>query len=311
MKHLTILALMLACSIAAGAADKKQEQINSIKKDRSFLYGEATMPTLEDAASLAYETLQKEVFVWASQRSDSPIKSISPKDINQLADTIVARRADMFRVFAYVKKMKLNAMFYNNGIAYHDSLDFGKITSPDSNRVEKKKPAENKETIVTDDALKKIHSKFFNSAKSDSKTDAPSKNTPNSSAQPPSERDAQSSVAPPAEKESSRAVSPSGEERPGKVEQQVIARVKKARNFFDLKNVLPPLKDEGLITNYGKLATAENLEECYLIVYDAAGNIKALLGKGVETRMNLKTGKEDSLDNYRGCGAIWFMCPLK
>lgn len=67
-----------------------------------------------------------------------------------------------------------------------------------------------------------------------------------------------------------------------------------------------PLKEKGDIIDYGKYATAQHPELCYLIVYDPAGNICALLGKGKEERQNLKTGQKDNIKNYRGCGAIWF-----
>ena len=86
----------------------------------------------------------------------------------------------------------------------------------------------------------------------------------------------------------------------------VIEQIKKARNFFELKQIMEPLKQKGDIIDYGKYATAKNPDKCYLIVYDAAGNIKALLGKGAEERLNLKTGQLDSIENYHGCGAIWF-----
>ncbi len=86
----------------------------------------------------------------------------------------------------------------------------------------------------------------------------------------------------------------------------VIEQIKKAKNFFELKQIMEPLKEKGDIRDYGKYATAEKPEECYLVVYDPAGNIKALLGKGDKVRQNLKTGKDDSIKNYRGCGAIWF-----
>ena len=70
--------------------------------------------------------------------------------------------------------------------------------------------------------------------------------------------------------------------------------------------IIYPLKENGDILDYGKYATAEHPELCYLIVYDPVGNICALLGKGTDVRKNLKTGKDDSIKNYRGCGAIWF-----
>ena len=89
-------------------------------------------------------------------------------------------------------------------------------------------------------------------------------------------------------------------------ENDALLRLKKAKNFFELKEIMQPLKDKGDIIDYGKYATAEHPELCYLIVYDPAGNICALLGKGKDVRKNLKTGNDDSIKNYRGCGAIWF-----
>ena len=87
---------------------------------------------------------------------------------------------------------------------------------------------------------------------------------------------------------------------------QIKSIKKSAKSFFELKQIMEPLKEKGDILDYGKYATAKNPEQCYLIVYDPAGNIKAILDKGEEVRKNLNTGKEDSIKNYRGCGAIWF-----
>lgn len=86
----------------------------------------------------------------------------------------------------------------------------------------------------------------------------------------------------------------------------VITKMMRARNFFELKDVMEPLKQKGDITGYGKYATATDPAICYLIVYDPAGNLVAWLGKGDDVRKNLKTGKNDTIKNYRGCGAIWF-----
>lgn len=86
----------------------------------------------------------------------------------------------------------------------------------------------------------------------------------------------------------------------------VLDKIKKAKNFFELKEIMEPLKEMGDIKDYGKYATAENIDDCYLIIYDPAGNIKAILSKGTKERRNLKTGKPDLISNYRGCGAIWF-----
>lgn len=278
MKKILLLSILLSACIVAQALDKSQKAINEIKKNREYLYGEATMPTQEEATSLAYELLQKEIVGWLSDRASRPVESFSVKEVNRLTDTIMMRRADMYRVFAYVKKNSLIPLFYDNGIVLLDSLDIGK--NEEQLRVIIENHAHTRpDTMANEAVLQQIRSKMFATPE-----DAPKKEEANTSS-----------------------ASPKREVKPvSKTEAEVIRRVRQAKNFFDLKNVLPQLKQEGLISNYGKLATANRLEQCHLIVYDAAGNIKALLGRGEETRQNLNTGIDDSLENYRGCGALWF-----
>lgn len=262
MKKFFSIIISIIVVITASAMESRITQINDIKKNKEFLYGDATMPTREEAASVAYELIQQEVLNWASDRVSRPIQKVSPRDINNLVDTIVLRRADMFRVFAYVKKSKLVPMFYDKGIVLDDLLDIGIIEgmpqlmeeNPNVEAKPETNPNEEESTksMINDKVKHQLQQRFFG---------------PKNGA---------------------------------------LYKIINARNFFELKHILPPLKADGSIINYGKLATAENLEECYLIVYDIAGNIKALLGKGEETRPNLKTGITDRLDNYRGCGAIWF-----
>lgn len=252
MKRKILFIVSLLCAVLVVLAmDKQQEQVNEIKKNREYLYGEATMPTQEEATSLAYELLQQEVLKWATDRVSRPFKDMSPKEINQKAEVIELRRADMFRIFAYVKKSDLVPMFYDQGIIFFDSLDVGKIPNPQQEVPEVKRVLKT-DSLVNDKVKQQIVQHFFVS-----KNDA-------------------------------------------------LEKIKKARTFFELKTILPPLKEEGCIVDYGKYATAEKPEECYLIIYDIAGNIKALLGKGDKMRPNLQTGKDETLQNYRGCGAIWF-----
>lgn len=58
---------------------------------------------------------------------------------------------------------------------------------------------------------------------------------------------------------------------------------------------------------YGKFSTMPVLKANYLFVYNRAGQIVAhLLYRNAEY-INVLTGKIDSIDNYKGCGAIWFL----
>lgn len=227
MKRIICSILSLTVVMGVYAGDWRLEKINSIKKNSGYLYGEVTVSTQEQATTLAYEELQREVYAWLQN------DSLSVKEINRMADTIMVRILDMYRVFAYVEKSKLKP-------------DSTLAPTPDS-------------TLFTDSVCQVIRKRFL------------------------------------------------GKE--GKMKQRqndALLRLKKAKNFFELKEIMQPLKEKGDILDYGKYTTAEHPELCYLIVYDPAGNICALLGKGKEVRKNLKTGKDDSIKNYRGCGAIWF-----
>lgn len=232
MNRSVLFILSLFVSISVMAVDERLRQINAIKMNVDYLYGEATMASQEDAASLAYEKLQKEVLAWTERDSITlVIKSVA--EINQLSDTIMTRRAEMYRVFAYVKKVDL--------VGKTDSVQAPTVPEP-------------KDSLITDGVKRTIMQRFFGNKKKD----------------------------------------------------DALLRLKNAKTFFELREIMQPLKEKGEILDYGKYATAVHPELCYLIVYDPAGNIIALLGKGKDTRKNLKTGQDDSITNYRGCGAIWF-----
>ena len=219
MKRIICNILTFVLVLGASAGDWRLEKINSIKKNGDYLYGEATVSTQENATTLAYEELQREVYAWL--QSDS----LPLKDINRLSDTIMVRIVNVYRVFAYVEKSKLK----------RDS------------------------TLFTDSVRQVVNKCFFGK-----------------------------------------------EGKTKQCENDALLCLKKAKNFFELKDIMPPLKEKGDIIDYGKYTTAKHPEQCYLIVYDPAGNICALLGRGKDVRKNLKTGNDDSIKNYRGCGAIWF-----
>ncbi|MDE5571541.1 MAG: hypothetical protein K2I86_05780 [Prevotella sp.] len=237
-----VATILVGCIVSAlWAADGHLQRINAIKKNADYLYGEATMAVQADAASLAYEQLQKQVFDWA-QRDSITLKVRSVTEINRLADTLMMRRAEMYRVFVYVRKSDLT----EPSVQPQDTLATDSVKPMSTDSVK---------SLVNDSVRQVIRQRF--SGKKNRQNDA-------------------------------------------------LLRIKEAKNFFELKAIMQPLKERGDIIDYGKYATAKQPEQCYLIVYDPAGNIRALLGKGDNVRKNLKTGSDDGISNYRGCGAIWF-----
>ena len=218
--------MLLCLSLMMSAVDKRLDDINAVKKNRDYLYGEATMVTQEEAAQLAFDQLREAMVQWTAEAWEEPMDSLTAQGILLQADTMMMRRANMFRVFAYIKKTDI---------------------------VSDHQPASSAPVLINDTVKQKLI-RYFSVGK----------------------------------------------------DYKVLQKMMKARNFFDLKDIMLPLKESGEITDYGKYATAENPTECYLVVYDPAGNIRAWLDKGEDVRRNLKTGKADSVHNYRGCGAIWF-----
>ena len=271
MKRIITILLLLCMVLTINALDKSQTQINTIKKSKEYLYSDITTSTQEGAVSQAFERLQQEILIWATDRADKKTDRYpSPVEINKLIDTIMVRRADMYRVFAYVKKVKLVPLFSEWNLVLQDELD------GDQNEEDKSQEIEPQPELK-----------------------------PLSESEPkPSPRDSvqhKDSVV--ASKDVRDLLKNNFLGKKG----GVIEQIKKAKNFFELRQIMEPLKEKGDITDYGKYATAKKPEDCYLVVYDPAGNIKALLGKGKDVRKNLKTGKDDSVKNYRGCGAIWFI----
>lgn len=64
-------------------------------------------------------------------------------------------------------------------------------------------------------------------------------------------------------------------------------------------------KERGDITEYDRYGKLTHPDDYYMAVYNREGKVVAVLTKGAQ-RVNVKTGKADSLANYKGCGAIGF-----
>lgn len=66
------------------------------------------------------------------------------------------------------------------------------------------------------------------------------------------------------------------------------------------------LKSEGKVVRYGQYKELPSDIDCYLFIYNREMAIPAYLYKQGNTYTNIKTGKQDQVSNYTGCGAWWF-----
>lgn len=105
-----ILCLIVTATLASALwAQNTLNDINRIKKDKEYLYGEATLDKKDAALSVAYELLKMEIKNWAAQQ-DPKIKKLIASDIKEYTDTIILKRHNMIRAFVYVKISNLVAI---------------------------------------------------------------------------------------------------------------------------------------------------------------------------------------------------------
>lgn len=89
-------------------AEQTKVRINEIKRDSTYLYGEATMSTREEADQLAKENLIINIEEWCSMQPDFESEQIMAQNIVQRGyPSMSVMRGQMYRSFAYVKKSDL------------------------------------------------------------------------------------------------------------------------------------------------------------------------------------------------------------
>ena len=74
-------------------------------------------------------------------------------------------------------------------------------------------------------------------------------------------------------------------------------------DYYAMAEKVKQLKAEGKIEDYGRYASLDDPDECYLIIYNRECKFVAILTPGPE-RLNVKTNQPDGVANYSGCGAI-------
>ena len=108
MRKLFSLFFLLLFTTALMAQNSISD-INKIKRDKSYLYGEATLDKKESAIDLAYELLKVEIKNWAKSK-DPKISSVLASKVYEYADTIILHRHNMIRAFVYVRTSNLKAI---------------------------------------------------------------------------------------------------------------------------------------------------------------------------------------------------------
>jgi len=76
--------------------------------------------------------------------------------------------------------------------------------------------------------------------------------------------------------------------------------------FSDIEPFISRQQSENKVATYGKYANRPSSGIYYMFVYNRNAEIPAYLKCEDGNILNLRTGKEDTMDSYKNCGAIWF-----
>lgn len=77
----------------------------------------------------------------------------------------------------------------------------------------------------------------------------------------------------------------------------------KVASFHEIESFI---KGNNAVLDYGKYATIPTIGDFYVFVYNREYEISAYLKHSSEGYININTGKQDDVKNYKGSGAIWF-----
>ena len=333
MKKIILGLWVFAMTLPLWAQSEQTRLINNIKKESHlYLYGDVTLSTPEVAYEVALQELQASLAEWASNHSRKVVERTQITDLSLLADTIVVKRYNMYRVFAYVHKAKVMDVLNKNGFKIHDNL----VTKDDPYNKNKlagqhqpveqrniaqlppqKKKEPKKEAPKKDVPKKEVREKSApqnngteKAAPQVSPQPAP-KTMPNTSdkAAPTPQQKARTMAVP---METLKEVFPTM--TGGTASKKEVAAPKKGTAAPKNPSPFPKQKAAPLPDKHRKelekiLSARDFFDlEGIMMPMKKSGIITEMgrYASGTDSRTNIATGKPDSTSNYKNCGAIWF-----
>lgn len=248
-------------------AQNELQEINAIKSNINFLYATGTSSkSAEDASNNAKDLLALEIEQWLLDNTTEDIAGYVAKSRENLAQ-IKTRRGNLYRVFVYVKKKDVLPRYKEEEVMVVDIVD---------------------NNAVHNDSLPKTSSSQAETLVSDSKTDVP----------------------PAINVEYATSNEPAVQQTI-EVQQPVYTPTAKEREmlnistFIQLNDYINQGRANGTITRLGKYSDMPQSGLIYTFIHNREGQIAACMKVNDGSVLNLNTGKEDKISNYKGCGAIW------
>lgn len=281
LKRLCLILAGLALSFTICAQQSDSKKINSIKRNTSYLYAEATMDTEEEAFKTAKESLMTYIREYIeSKKSLNNANNVIVKDVANRCEKLQMMRGDMYRVLVYVKKDDI--LPADNGTVISRSgeteqPDTAKVSVPDAGL--EQKDTVSVPPVPVNDGL-------------------PSVSEINSLPNAFDDEDSEASDLDFEMEEVSRLETA--------WQQNVIDELLKASSLTEAKAMLNRFKTEFRVKRYGSYNECRSVAEAFWLIVEHGGGVKAVLGPGANERANYKTMRMDRLGNYSGYDAIWF-----
>lgn len=267
MKKYVITLICCVAGMGCMAQDNDaSKNISTIKRDTTYLYAEATMKDQAEAMEGAKAILEMTVGDWVREQYPKENIELCIAKAKEHCMQIQTRRGDFQRAFVYVKKTDIMPVANQQQV-----MVFQVGPKPESAEQPERKPL-----MIDPEELE-------------------SGNTANSQAEQPAPQQ-------PVVQQ------PKAEEPAEEPMIQLTADEEKMINvvsFYDIEPYVKGLKSSGRQVKYGKYATMPANEDCHMFIYDREGGVRAILRKTGSKVVNLESGGEDEIKNYKNCGAIW------
>lgn len=267
MNKSRLIALVLTMLLCLGAmAQSTNKEINTIKRDSTYLYAEATLESEKEAHEVATELLLKEVQNYIDSMPNlSKADNVLIKDIMAKSESLMMMRGERHRVFVYVKKQDIEGA--TNTTIINSSIG-ATITIGDRQE----------ETVV------------------------PPKVTDRPKPQPqpaPVEIAKKPTYVQQASKENQLPQLPAWQ-------QGVVDELLQCEDMDAVLSRLGRQRAEHKVKRFGSAADCPSRAKAFWVMLDAEGKVVTVLGPGSDERVNFRTKGTEKLETYRGYNAIWF-----
>jgi len=287
MQKRLLVIVLCVMAMLGGFAQSPADQINAIKQQSdAYLFAEYTSTTEDYSADNAKFLLETEIQNWLTANglpySDEIRQAVQPK-----MQKIHAMRGELHRIFYYVNKSDLR----NVQPVAKAEQEGPRIDAMIGMPAPAPQPAE--EPLYPFEDPKPAPSPVSTPTQEEPVAEVPA-------AEP------EPAPAPQPAKNPSESVSGESEEGLPYVPSTFAQQMMTVTEANAVGPFILSLKNGGKVTAYGKYNTMPADDDCYLFVYNRELKVVAYLNKVGHNLYNLQTGKLDSIDNYKGCGAWWF-----